>query len=151
MSPCNCPRFLTCNASVCPLDPRWRLAVHLDGEPVCHYLRNAGKAGAAERFADDRVFHACLTLLAEVPRRHPATDVRPLWTRGPCRLPPRHVPKSKALAMAVIADHAFGGNGPQKGSPAGEPAGDGQAPRPKLRYARGTSPEWRRKVAEQMH
>jgi len=35
--PVVCPKFQTCNAALCPVDPHWREAVHLRGEPVCPY------------------------------------------------------------------------------------------------------------------
>jgi hypothetical protein len=70
---CNpCPRFSSCNAPICPLDPSWRKAVHLPGEPTCYYLRAAAKAGAAERFKDDATFEACAAPSAEVCRRFPS-------------------------------------------------------------------------------
>lgn len=37
-----CPKFSSCNASLCPLDD-WGRHQHLDGEPVCLYLREAAK------------------------------------------------------------------------------------------------------------
>lgn len=37
-----CPKFDTCDASLCPLDD-WARHHHLDGEPVCLYLREAAK------------------------------------------------------------------------------------------------------------
>lgn len=40
----HCPRYQTCNASVCLLDPI--PTVHLSGEPVCFYLRSSGKRGS---------------------------------------------------------------------------------------------------------
>lgn len=40
-----CPKFYTCSAPICPIDPLWPLAAHLAGEPVCFYLRASGKAG----------------------------------------------------------------------------------------------------------
>jgi hypothetical protein len=71
MKPEDCARFNTCSAPVCPLDPVWRRAVHRNGEPVCYYLRNTGKARAAERFADDPVYHVVLPMVAEVAERFP--------------------------------------------------------------------------------
>jgi hypothetical protein len=48
----------------------------LGGESVCYYLTCSGKAGAAERFADDAVFQACLALLQEIRDKHPAIGRR---------------------------------------------------------------------------
>lgn len=74
MRPDECEKFLACNASLCPLDERWRAAAHLSGEKVCPHLLASGKAGAAERFAGDRAFLACLDVLPEVCERQP--DIR---------------------------------------------------------------------------
>ena len=71
MDPTDCPIFATCNAAVCPLDPAWRKAVHLPGEPVCRYLLASGKAGAADHYRDDPAFAACREHLAGVCDRHP--------------------------------------------------------------------------------
>ena len=46
-----CPRFDSCNAPICPLDPDWRRAQHLKGEPVCLWLREAVKPGGIARIA----------------------------------------------------------------------------------------------------
>lgn len=45
-----CPKFATCSASVCPLDPHWRRAHYVKGEPVCFYLREAFKTGRISQF-----------------------------------------------------------------------------------------------------
>lgn len=74
MLPSDCDKFQSCNASLCPLDPHWRRTAHLSAEKVCSYLLASGKAGAAQRFADDRVFLACLDVLPEVTAKHP--DIR---------------------------------------------------------------------------
>jgi len=70
MRPEDCKRFEKCNAALCPLDPRWRLAVHLPGERVCFYLLASGKAGAAERLGEDKVYLTCLEVLPEVLAKH---------------------------------------------------------------------------------
>ena len=59
MIPEDCDKFNTCNASVCPLDPRWEKTIHLSGEAVCLYLRNAVKVGADERYVGHAVYAAC--------------------------------------------------------------------------------------------
>lgn len=66
-----CPRFDTCNASVCPLDDRLPKAVHLAGEATCFYLRASGKAGAAERFRNDPTFAECVERLPAIVATHP--------------------------------------------------------------------------------
>jgi hypothetical protein len=72
LTPTDCPRFQTCSALICPLDPRWPTAYHRSGERVCHYLLVAAKDGADDRFADDAVYAACRTALPMVAARWPA-------------------------------------------------------------------------------
>jgi hypothetical protein len=71
MNPTDCPIFATCNAAVCPLDPAWRKAVHLPGEPVCRYLLAGGKAGAVDHYRDDPAFAAVSPLAGAVSAEHP--------------------------------------------------------------------------------
>src|SRR5690242_10536270 len=71
LAPEDCPRFQTCNAVICPVDPQWPWAAHLKGERVCFYLLASAKVGAAERFADDPVYHACKASLEAVAAKHP--------------------------------------------------------------------------------
>jgi hypothetical protein len=70
MTPQECPIFQTCNAPVCPLDPAWRRACHLQGEQVCRYLLARDKARAREHYADDPTFAAVLEHAGDVCARH---------------------------------------------------------------------------------
>lgn len=45
----NCPRYLTCSAPVCALDPDWRKRCHLPGERVCLWLTEFAKPSGSER------------------------------------------------------------------------------------------------------
>lgn len=45
----DCPKFNSCCAPVCPLDPEWRERSQLNSEPVCFYLMEIVKDGGAER------------------------------------------------------------------------------------------------------
>ena len=45
-----CPKFHHCNAPLCPLDPDWNKRKMIQGENLCHYLCEASKDGAMERF-----------------------------------------------------------------------------------------------------
>lgn len=38
-----CPRYQSCGANICPLDPDWRKRSHLEHEPVCGLLRELVK------------------------------------------------------------------------------------------------------------
>ena len=40
-----CPKFDYCSAPICPIDPEWRLRVHLKDDPVCFYMREHSKHG----------------------------------------------------------------------------------------------------------
>jgi len=46
---CDCPKFATCNAPVCPLGGDWRRTRHLRGERTCLYLREGAKPGGEAR------------------------------------------------------------------------------------------------------
>jgi hypothetical protein len=70
VKPRDCPRFHSCGAPICVLDPAWPKAVHLHGEPVCHYALASGKPGAAEKYADDPVYRQVLMELPLVCERH---------------------------------------------------------------------------------
>src|SRR5262245_44742912 len=67
----DCPNFNSCNAAVCPLDPRWRSVVHLPGEKVCTYALASGKPGAAEHYADSEAFRHVLPVVQELCDRFP--------------------------------------------------------------------------------
>jgi len=43
-----CPRYLTCSAPVCPLDPIWARRKHLPGERVCLWLTELAKPGGLD-------------------------------------------------------------------------------------------------------
>ena len=47
-----CPRFDSCSASVCPLDPQWPRAQHIQGERVCGLLTELVKVGGRARVAN---------------------------------------------------------------------------------------------------
>lgn len=46
----SCSKFRGCDAPICPLDPDWPRRVMIQGENLCHYLCEASKPGASERF-----------------------------------------------------------------------------------------------------
>jgi hypothetical protein len=43
MNPSACPKWAGCSAPVCPLDPNNPRNTTRDGEPICHWLRQAVK------------------------------------------------------------------------------------------------------------
>ena len=46
MKSANCPKFESCSAPICPLEPDWPKRSHLDGERVCFYLTEYSKPAA---------------------------------------------------------------------------------------------------------
>ncbi len=92
-----CRNFDHCNAAVCPLDPSWRKAVHLPGEPMCRYLLASGKAGAAEHYRGEPEFAACCQVCPAACRKHPDIAKRvaraaPTGFRGDNLRTPRQTP-----------------------------------------------------------
>lgn len=65
----HCPKFHSCNASICPLNPQE--GIHRKGETVCQYLLDSEKKGAAEKYADDPVFPICQIVKPELVRENP--------------------------------------------------------------------------------
>ncbi len=76
MLPTDCPVFQTCNAPICPLDPKWRTAYMRNNEGVCRYLLATKKAGAAEHYRDDPTFAEVQKVAAEVMEKWPAIAKR---------------------------------------------------------------------------
>ena len=46
-----CPRYDTCSAPICPLDPDWRHRSHLPSERVSVWLTELSKPGGEERIS----------------------------------------------------------------------------------------------------
>jgi hypothetical protein len=67
-----CPKFHHCSAPLCPLDPDWNKRKMLQGDNLCHYLCEASKDDAMERFKrryDKPVLMQAFGL-SEVMRKH---------------------------------------------------------------------------------
>ena len=45
-----CPKFHHCSAPLCPLDPDWNKRKMIQGENLCHYLCEASKENAIQRY-----------------------------------------------------------------------------------------------------
>ena len=45
-----CPKYEGCEAPLCPLDEEWGTRKMLQNDNLCHYLCEASKEGAIERF-----------------------------------------------------------------------------------------------------
>ena len=50
MRPNNCPKYSSCNANICPLDPGWFNRTYMNGEAICFYILEAQKPKAKSRF-----------------------------------------------------------------------------------------------------
>jgi len=70
MSPDTCPKFDSCSAPICPLDPDWNKRVMLRDERVCFYLLKVNVDHALEGVEADtaRVMLASELLPYEVRR-----------------------------------------------------------------------------------
>ena len=65
--PTDCPKYDSCSANICPLDPDWRLRSHLNGERVCYYLTEAVKRDARANFASVRLGDLYEVVLPRIP------------------------------------------------------------------------------------
>jgi len=69
MSTCyRCPRFDSCNANICPLDPQWPRAQHIQSEAVCGLLREVVKVGGPSQVASVLTTDQFATLIREWPK-----------------------------------------------------------------------------------
>ena len=65
----DCPKFISCSAPVCPLDPEWRDRTQINSEPVCLYLLEIVKDGGMDRVrhgAPDGMAEQVATVLDEL-------------------------------------------------------------------------------------
>jgi hypothetical protein len=72
-----CPRYVRCNAPLCPLDPDRELRSYSDGEPICGLALEAVKPGALLRLGHS----VQAEVLAEVSRYLPDLIDRTSYTR----------------------------------------------------------------------
>ncbi|MDR6935481.1 hypothetical protein J2X58_000766 [Luteibacter sp. 3190] len=63
-----CPRFDSCNANVCPLDPQWPRAEHRQGERVCGLLTELAKVDGQAQVATVLSSEQFDTLVREWPK-----------------------------------------------------------------------------------
>lgn len=63
-----CPRFDSCSASICPLDPQWPRAQHRQGERICGLLTEVVKVGGQPRVASVLTAEQFTTLVREWPK-----------------------------------------------------------------------------------
>ena len=63
-----CPRFNSCSAPICPLDPKWPLADHRRDERVCGLLSELVKPGGKLRLEGALSTDQLSTLVREWPK-----------------------------------------------------------------------------------
>ncbi len=73
----DCPKFDGCNAPICPLDPNWKRARHMDGERACFYLTEYAKPNARPILERALTEDLCQTLV----NVYPEIIVQPGWLK----------------------------------------------------------------------
>lgn len=71
--PESCPKFLKCNAPICPLDPDWRTRVLFSEDPTCFYLTESVKHGAEIVFQGAglrELYEVIVRLTPDITARH---------------------------------------------------------------------------------
>ena len=64
-----CPKYEGCEAPLCPLDEAWNVRRMIQSDPLCHYLCEASKEGAIQRFKgrhDESTFICAYNLCEEM-------------------------------------------------------------------------------------
>ena len=72
-----CPKFHHCSAPLCPLDPDWNKRKMLQDDNLCHYLCEASKDDAIQRYRnryDESILMQAFGLSAEMRRYSKALD-----------------------------------------------------------------------------
>ncbi len=75
----NCPKFLKCDAPICPLDADWEMRAFIDGDPTCFYLTQSVKKDAEAVFRGGGQGE----LYSEMVRSLPANNIAaPAYQKG---------------------------------------------------------------------
>lgn len=125
-----CPRFDSCNAPICPLDPNWDNRRHLPGDPVCLWLREAVKQGGIARIA----CAATGEIAAVVAETLPAIEASSSDIRHKLKVAARSGSKLENMRAArerltQLHEHALDGTGTTAGAHAvGRPTATGGQP-----------------------
>lgn len=72
-----CPRFSSCSAPICPLDPNWRLRDMVAGDPTCTWLLEIAKGEAMTQDVPGFIRLRVATLLPDL---LPSVGLAPLRT-----------------------------------------------------------------------
>ena len=74
---CKCPRYSSCSAPICPLDPDWRDRAHLHGERICGLLAEYVKTDGRRNLASAVPSELVQTLAEVLPEiRASCSDIR---------------------------------------------------------------------------
>jgi hypothetical protein len=99
-----CPRFDACSAPVCPLDPQWPRAQHIQSERVCGLLTEVVKIGGRARVASVLTLEQFATLVREWPK------VEARWTSIRARLRASATTGSRIDSARASFHHSPSGN-----------------------------------------
>jgi len=101
MSPCDCPKFERCNASLCPVasHPSDR-GIHIPDDPVCVYLLEAGRG---KELTDSVVAQECRSQLPALVRTYPDIQ-RQLDITGRGKPVPKSPSKKQAKGWIPASD-----------------------------------------------
>lgn len=107
-----CPKFDTCSANLCPLDPDWEKRRHVNGDPICFYMRESVKHGAFIRFLTlglSELFEACERVRDAICEKWPVIGSKIAESRGlTARLGGRKGGVSdRTKATKPAADHPY--------------------------------------------
>lgn len=72
-NPDNCPKFLKCDAPICPPDPDWRKRVLFSEDATCFYLTESVKHGAETIFQGaglGKLYEVIVRLTPDITARH---------------------------------------------------------------------------------
>jgi hypothetical protein len=70
----DCPKFQSCNAPICPIDPAWTQRLNLREDPTCFYLSESVKHGSQasfERAGLGKLYEGIHGVTPAIARRHP--------------------------------------------------------------------------------
>jgi hypothetical protein len=89
MRPTDCPKWSSCSAPLCPLDPDMHARRHLRGDALCLWVRELAKDGGRQRIRGALPEEAA----ASVEAAAPAIEARSSATRAKLRAAARSASK----------------------------------------------------------
>jgi hypothetical protein len=70
----DCPKYQSCNAPVCPLDPAWTQCLNANDDPTCFYLCESVKDGSQALFQGaglEELYESIHSVTPAIVDRHP--------------------------------------------------------------------------------